>query len=253
MESWQSLKSVPLKLLLHGIPMKKHLELPSLIEQLIFSGGITKTPQKLDFAREKLGSLPVEVEASGLKITQSQHAYGSVHLVETLEFYALPQQYFELGLFLLAAVIAPDGKDRLIHLANQNSKIKTIRIVGRSHWPLEGKFEQSSFELDINPNDLKKHPWLDDGIDVNNLPTLNRGNESDYCYSAKDWEDRDWLVLPGGPLAKIRLAELLLKLGHPENDCLEVALEVEGGFRGVGPLSAEARFWLPGSFGWTPD
>ena len=46
---------------------------------------------------------------------------------------------------------------------------------------------------------------------------------------------------------------LLLKLGHAENHCLEVDLEVEGGFRGVGPLSAEARFWLPGSFGWASD
>ncbi|MFZ6769366.1 hypothetical protein ACO0LM_20135 [Undibacterium sp. Di26W] len=233
--------------------MKNHVELPSLIEQLIFTGGITTTPQKVDFVREKLGSIPFEVEVSGLKITQSIHAYGSVHFVESLEFFSLPQQYFELGLFLLAATIASDGKDRLIHLTNRNSKIRTIRIIGSSYWPLEGKFEQSAFALEINPKDLKKHPWLDKDIDVYSLPILNRGNESDYCYSKKDWEDRDWLVLSGGPLANIRLAELLLKLGHPENDCLEVELEVEGGFRGVGPLSAEARFWLPGSFGWTSD
>lgn len=119
--------------------MKKHFQLSSLIEQLKFAGAIKIRSQKVDLVREKLDSTPLEIEMGGLKITQSLHAYGSVHLVESLEFFALPQQYFELGLFLLTATITSDGKDRFIHLANQNSKIKTIRIIGRSYLPLEGK------------------------------------------------------------------------------------------------------------------
>ena len=233
--------------------MKNCLQLQRLIAQLISDGVIRSGPHAIEFSRNRLSSMPIELELSGLKIVLSSHAYGSVHLVESLEFFAQSQQYFELGVFLLATIIAPDGKDRFIHLADQHSRIKTIRIIGSSYWPEGEKFDQSLFRLEYNPQNLKKHPWLDSNADAQSLPVFNRGNESDCCHSQKDWEDRDWLVLSGMPRANIRLAELLLKLGNPENDSLEVALEVEGGFRGVGPLSAEARFWLPGSFGWVSD
>jgi hypothetical protein len=48
----------------------------------------------------------------------------------------------------------------------------------------------------------------------------------------------------------IRLAELLLDAGRPDNRVEEYELEGEGGFRGVGLHSAEAYLSLPGSGGW---
>jgi hypothetical protein len=54
----------------------------------------------------------------------------------------------------------------------------------------------------------------------------------------------------GTDTGSVRLAELLLNAGQPSNPENEYALEGDGGYRGVGYLSAEARFWLPGSAAW---
>jgi hypothetical protein len=47
-----------------------------------------------------------------------------------------------------------------------------------------------------------------------------------------------------------RLAELLLNAGCSWNEVREYALEGDAGYRGVGPMSAELRIFLPGSHGW---
>ena len=42
------------------------------------------------------------------------------------------------------------------------------------------------------------------------------------------------------------MIQLFLDMSRQSNDCTEIALEAEPGFRGVAPASAEIRFWLPG-------
>jgi len=64
------------------------------------------------------------------------------------------------------------------------------------------------------------------------------------------WASRDLVRLCGSDRALVRLAELLLNAGRPDNPVVEYQLEGEGGFRGVGVHSAEVQIFLPGSLGW---
>jgi hypothetical protein len=57
----------------------------------------------------------------------------------------------------------------------------------------------------------------------------------------------------GTDAGSVRLAELLLNAGQPSNPEAEYVLEGDGGYRGVGYLSAEASIWLPGSAAWDPS
>lgn len=54
----------------------------------------------------------------------------------------------------------------------------------------------------------------------------------------------------GFEAATVRLAELLLNIGLPDNPVMEYVLEGEGEHCGVGDRSAEVRFLLPGSGAW---
>jgi hypothetical protein len=57
---------------------------------------------------------------------------------------------------------------------------------------------------------------------------------------------RVWASSPG----ILRLAELLLNAGCSWNQVREYALEGDAGYRGVAPMSAELRIFLPGGDGW---
>ncbi|HVH47640.1 MAG TPA: hypothetical protein VM925_35135 [Labilithrix sp.] len=65
-----------------------------------------------------------------------------------------------------------------------------------------------------------------------------------------DWNSRDVVIGFGRDEGFARVVELLLNISRGSSVTNEVALEGEGGFRGVAPLSCEATFLLPGSFGW---
>jgi hypothetical protein len=71
-----------------------------------------------------------------------------------------------------------------------------------------------------------------------------------FVVSEGDWANRDTVMGFGNDDVSVRLADLLLNFGSPQNEINEVVLEGEGGFRGVGVHSAEAAFYLPGSLAW---
>ena len=68
-----------------------------------------------------------------------------------------------------------------------------------------------------------------------------------------DFETRDTVVVHSSDHGTVRLAELLRNVGLEDNEQDEFQLEQGGGFRGVGPLSAELQIWLPGSIGYEPS
>jgi hypothetical protein len=90
-------------------------------------------------------------------------------------------------------------------------------------------------------------------MDLFNLPTFKLTNLKECLVTDDDWAQRDTLVGFGNDDASVGLAELLLRFGWPQNESNELALEGEGGFRGVGRFSAEAFFYLPGSSAWPPS
>ncbi|WP_189356280.1 hypothetical protein [Undibacterium squillarum] len=231
--------------------MEKIINLSHWYRQQMSTGVFKFSNQRVQIAIGEIKQLPAEVILSGLHISNSQHQYSFGYCAEVFEFFGHTHEYRELGLFLLLAVLNPIRLDRVVHLSNERSEIKKIRIIDSSYWSeIEDIKPSSEDSIEFQLDSLHKHPWLEPGLLASDFPVFNRCNELDIYRNIKDWQDRDILVLAGRPAANIRLALLLLELSNPQNRCLEVALEVEGGFRGVGPLSAEARFWLPGSFAW---
>ena len=101
---------------------------------------------------------------------------------------------------------------------------------------------------------MKKHPWLDLPPDSPYAyPGFTLSNEQQFVNSDEEWAGRDVVEIFGTLQGASRLAQLFLDLSRPGNPTREVDLEIEGGFRGVCPLSSEARFWLPGGFDWRPE
>src|SRR5207248_6621048 len=93
-------------------------------------------------------------------------------------------------------------------------------------------------------------PWMYDCC-THDLPLLALSNEEDCVGpTEEDWRARDtvrvWASSPG----ILRFAELLLNAGCSWNPVRDYSLEGDAGYRGVAPMSAELRIFLPGSDGW---
>jgi hypothetical protein len=101
------------------------------------------------------------------------------------------------------------------------------------------------------PSIPPRHPRVGDEPDPDELPAfLLTDREELGGANDDDWAKRDTVVRFGSAWGTVRLAAFLLDIGNSECTADEFQLGGETGFRGVAPLSAEARFWLPGSFGW---
>lgn len=99
---------------------------------------------------------------------------------------------------------------------------------------------------------MAKHPWAGE-TNLADLPLLALTNIDDCSVTDEDWRERDTLRQESSDIGTARLAELLLNAGCSWNSRSEYDLEGDAGFRGVAPLSAEIRLFLPGSDGWRPE
>ena len=99
------------------------------------------------------------------------------------------------------------------------------------------------------PQQPTRHPWLNHDIHPAELPTLCLATKGRELSSLADLATRDTAIGFGSVTASCLFAELLLNLSRPSCNILEVALESELGFRGVGPGSAEVNIYLPVSLG----
>jgi len=98
--------------------------------------------------------------------------------------------------------------------------------------------------------ELKRHPWYPWSRNcdaMSDLPAFGIIGVPGECDSVL-WDNRRDLQKPyavcigGSAKALIRLARLLLDYANTDMPPEEIDLEIEGGFRGVGPCSYEARF-----------
>lgn len=104
------------------------------------------------------------------------------------------------------------------------------------------------WRLNYSPSEVAKHPWVPGPMNPDDLPGFFLTNSA--VDGAIDWDKSDTVWGFGSDIGCARFVQLMLDLGRTGSVTREVELEGEGGFRGVAPLSCEARFWLPGSFGW---
>ncbi len=192
-----------------------------------------------------LAPLPERLSSKHLCMSASRHTYAPAYEVDLIVFGAPKGTYRALGLLIIASIF--EDRDVIIEL-NQN--IDSLLITSQAlnnHVIPNARLRLEGFEY--FPQKVTQVPWERASfLDPYTLPW--------FCIaSAADLEleiSSDAKVASGfGSMAgSLRLAQLFLDLSQPTNDCVEVCLEVEGGNRGVAPLSCEARFWLPGSIGY---
>jgi hypothetical protein len=101
------------------------------------------------------------------------------------------------------------------------------------------------------PIDQDKHPWLYQFSNAWDLPAVNLTRTVGFTrMSDEEWQDRDLLIGFGGIPGTIRMGQLMLDAGRPNDARDEYEMEGEIGFRGVAPGSCELRIWLHGSIAW---
>jgi hypothetical protein len=168
-----------------------------------------------------------------------------------------------LGLLLLSVLFHPESATVDIELTDPASWIRHLRVRCQSpeiHEYWEG-FETLPRCFGYRPSAVTRHPWSQQlPSDPYDLPRLEvttqdemgpiNGVTNDFWA---DFEARDTVIIQSSDEGTARFAELLLNAGLNDNGQDEFQLEQEGGYRGVGPLSAELGIWLPGSLGYDPN
>ena len=200
------------------------------------------------------GVLPVppsSISTDRILFRKMSHSYNGWYKADALWMYLSPRKCRELGLFLLASGFHGPSDEITLSIAHPDSEIRTIKIFA-SELSLEDPpvgFSMAPFALHYYPTETRTHPWMYD-CDSSALPVLALSNEEDSVGpTEEDWRKRDTIWIGPTP-GMFHLAELLLNAGCSWNRVRDYALEGDAGYRGVGPMSAELRIFLPGSDGW---
>lgn len=214
----------------------------------------TPDDKEFRFSPDTLPDLPATLSCSDLVIQKSGlRTYNATWRVEHLSWYAHKETYARFALLLFASALKPSKCE--LRLSNQVSDLSTVFMDSADIrcFPdlFFAKFALQSFEY--WPGKVSKHPWVDGFVSsVDSLPWFCLTNRDDYAMTDEQWNSRDVLKGFGGYSGHLNLATLLLDFGQPSNDQLEIELEGEGGFRGVGVQSPECSFYLPGHLAWPP-
>jgi hypothetical protein len=184
---------------------------------------------------------------------KKNHDYEGSPRFDWLSFFAQKQTYQQLGLLILSVVFRSGGSRVHLALTNQASVVKNLVVEykGLTHRGFTYRTRPDHFLF--LPDKVQIHPWTNQCLGVFDLPTFKFTNLKDSVVTEDDRSRRDTVLGFGTDDASVRLAELLLRFGSPQNEVTEVVLEGECGFRGVGRFSAEASFNLPGSLAWPPS
>jgi hypothetical protein len=172
--------------------------------------------------------------------------------VPAIWFQAPKLVYRQLGLLLLAVVFESAPNRIHLELMHPASDITHLLIdyPYRGYDPEEG-YVTRQYGFPYSPAIPEKHPWIHTPHrDPEDLPVFRLTNQEESIITDDQMQGCDTIVGFGLEEGSVRLAELLLNMSLPLNAVNEYVLEREGRYRGVGPHSAEARFFLPGSVGW---
>jgi len=156
---------------------------------------------------------------------------------------------------LILNVVFADGVEQVeVRLDHPVSNIR--RLVVRVDAPNEkaSGYQTHPLRHNYSPREVSRHPWTPLTDSPHELPAFLLSNESERVgVSDADWKARDTVFGFGNDRSNVRFAELLLNASQPSSSVHEFALEGEAGFRGVAPLSAEVRLWLPGRLGFSAE
>lgn len=203
------------------------------------------------FRRSVFPRLDRTLSCADLIAMKGTHGYGGSWETDNLYFYSNAETFRSLALLILAVVFRATPRVT-VNLTHPESVIR--RLVVRSQW---ASLSKSPHGFCCRPEFFHywtgaalRHPWTLERPDVHLLPQFELTNIKDAVYSEAERKARDTVIGFGTDAGAVRLAELLLNFSRPQCKIDEIELEGEAGFRGVAPMSAEAHFRLPDSFGW---
>ena len=198
---------------------------------------------------------PAALFTDRLLFRKIAHDYNGWHQADALWMYLSPTKCRELGIFLLACAFHGPSENVTLTINHPDSAIRRITIpAGELKLAdLPAGLSMKPFAFRYFPTETEKHPWMYE-LNKHNLPVLALSNAEDCVGSRdEDWSGRDTIWISVASPGTFLLAELLLNAGCSWNTVREYALEGDAGYRGVGPMSAELRIFLPGSDGWIYD
>jgi hypothetical protein len=197
---------------------------------------------------------PAALSIDRIVIRKATHGYNSWYLADALWMSLSLRTCRELGVFLLACVFHGPGETTTLTISHPDSDIRRIIIPAGKLTPADLPFGLSMipFAFRYTPGEPESHPWMYDSC-THDLPLLALSNEDDCVGGDEQWRRRDTVRIWASSPGTMRLAELLLDVGCSANTIREYALEGDAGCRGVAPMSAELRIFLPGSDGWLYD
>lgn len=178
-----------------------------------------------------------------LDLTVGCHGYGEF-FVPALYFQGSRPELRRLAFAILAAASLDSGELDLS--VNRTSPTRGIRIA-RVSGGMSGAFHYRMRSV------VKQYPWYpqskrwDPFIELPRFHSMSLpdGPLNHHRYLGMDPDQPHFFVINGHTKGLRRLTRCLLDYANlGESRDFGIALEVEGGFRGVGPLSYEARFEL---------
>jgi len=178
-------------------------------------------------------------------VKKTYHDYEYYYRAESLEFFVTRTDCQRLALALLAVVMR-QGEGLVLHLRHSDSQIRSVQVPHpRSEINRLG-LQYVGTKYVYSPTNAMAE--LTSQARTSDKPAFK------LCASAphvqpEDWEKRDVVALDASDVGLLLLVQMLLNLGCGPADRTELALPGFGGGSEscVGPGSAEARFWLPGS------
>jgi hypothetical protein len=211
----------------------------------------TDEPRPILLDANTLPAPRLHLTSDQIMIDKRFHEYWPSFRVDALWFHADSATYRQLGLLLLAVVFAAAPNRIHLELTHPASDIKHLLIdyPYRGHDPDEG-FVTRQYGFTYVPALPAAYPWIDlPQGDPDEFPRFLLTNRDAGAITDAAWQARDTVLGFGLEAASTRLAELFLNIGLPHNPVHEYVLLGEGGQRGVGLHSAEARFFVPGRWG----
>ncbi len=206
------------------------------------------------FSVANLPAPPEKLASPHIVCRKGFHHYHASNRVDMIQVFADQPGMQLLGLWLLSMLMHPlpsSSQLDLPHRASQIRRMKCDFMHGGSYWGVQhpGYVSVPSRYRHEPDLPLKRFPFLEVEI-PGDLPAFRLTNDADMVVSEAEFQQRDTIFGFGNDVAVVRLASLLLDLGHPASKDAEVDLEGELGYRGVAPGSVEVQFVLPGTFRW---
>ncbi len=215
----------------------------------------TSADEELVLSAATLPRPPTQLTTDRLYIVKGIHEYHPAFRADVVHVHADKPTYRNLGLLILAVLFHTEPWEVQIELTHPASAIQLLVVESPYKGPddIGPGYNTRPYVFSYTPEPTSRFPW-DTRTYPSKLPCFYLTNR-DNCVgpTEEDRANRDTVRGFGSDIGSARLAELFLNASQPDNPVDEYTLEGDGGFRGVGYLSAEARFWLLGSDAWDPD